>query len=334
MSEMHRFENDLELSYTRSVARYLLTGGEAPLEEAYELGRKKLTAGGGVLDMVNLHHAAITSILKDDSIGLPPAETIRRACEFLAESMSPFEMTHRAIGEANSALRKLNETLEEEVQRIALALHDDAGQLMVAVHLSLDEAVRDMPAEIQGRMSGVRTLLGLVEDRIRDLSHELHPALLDHLGLIPAIEFLAANVSQRTGLRITVDSTLDVRLPPAMAIAFYRIVQEALTNVRRHAQATRVRIRIGRSGPQLRCTVSDDGVGFDPAKTVASNFTGLGLRGIRERLHALGGKLRIQSAGGRGAKVEATAPLQVVHADSTSARRRSSRGSRRVARHP
>ncbi len=333
MSETLRFENGFERRYARSLAKYLLTGGEAPLEEAYELGRKKLTAGGGVLDMVSLHCAAITSILNDDAIRISPVETLRKAGEFLAESMSPFEMTHRAVGEANSVLRKLNETLEEEVQRIALALHDDAGQLMVAVHLSLDEAVREMPSEMQARMSGVRTLLGVVEDRIRDLSHELHPAMLDHLGLVPAIEFLAANVGQRTGLQITVDSALDVRLPPAMAIAFYRIVQEALTNVRRHAQASHVRIRIARSGPQIRCTVSDDGVGFDPAGTVASNFIGLGLRGIRERLHALGGKLRIQSAGGRGAKLEATAPLQVIHADSTSARRRSSRGAGRTARH-
>ncbi len=123
--------------------------------------------------------------------------------------MSPFEMTHRAIGDANTALRKLNETLEEEVQRIALALHDDAGQLMVAVHLSLDEATRDLPPEVQARMSGVKTLLGLVEERIRDLSHELRPAMLDHLGLVPAVEFLAANFGQRTGLHITVDSSLN-----------------------------------------------------------------------------------------------------------------------------
>ena len=334
MSERLRFENDPERSYARSLARYLLTGEEAPLEEAYELGRKKLTEGNGVLDMVNLHQAAVTSVLDHDSAHIPPAETMRRAGEFLAESMSPFEMTHRAIGEANSFLRRLNETLEEEVQRIALALHDDAGQLMVAVHLSLDEAVRDMPPEIKARMSGVRALLGLVEDRIRDLSHELHPAMLDHLGLIPAVEFLAASVGQRTGLQITVDSKLDVRLPPVMAITFYRIVQEALANVRRHAQATHVRIRIGISGSRLRCTVSDDGLGFDPASTIASNLTGLGLRGIRERLHALGGKLRIQSAGGRGVKLEASAPLQVIHADSTSARRRSSRGARRTARRP
>lgn len=333
MSESLRFENHLERSYARSLARYLLTGGEAPLQDAYELGRKKLIGGGGVLDMVNLHHSAMTSILDDDSIPLPPPETIRKAGEFLAESMSPFEMTHRAIGDANAVLRKLNETLEEEVQRIALALHDDAGQLMVAVHLSLDEAVRDLPPEIQARMSGVRALLGLVEDRIRDLSHELHPAMLNHLGLVPAVEFLAANVAQRTGLHITVDSALEGRLPPAMAIAFYRIVQEALTNIRRHARAAHVRIRIGASGRQLRCTVSDDGVGFDPARTVDSNLTGLGLRGIRERLHALGGKLRIQSAGGRGATLEATAPLQVIHDHTTSARRRSSRGSGRAARH-
>lgn len=335
MSETLAMPNDLVRGYARWLAKYLLSGGEAPLQAAYELGRQQLTDGGGVLDMVDLHHEAMAAILRKDGIGNLPGKSLLKACEFFAESMSPFEMTHRAIGEANTALRKLNDTREEEVQRIALALHDDAGQLMVAVHLSLDEAVRDLPAEIQGRLSGVKTLLGLVEDRIRDLSHELRPALLDHLGLVPAVEFLAANVGQRSGLHITVDSTLQGRLPPPLAIALYRIVQEALTNVRRHARASKVRIRISRSGVQVRCSVADNGIGFDPASTVNSPQPGLGLLGIRERLNALGGKLRIQSAGGRGTKLEITAPLQQVeHVDSNTPRRRSSGGAGRPARHP
>ena len=316
---------DFERDYTRALAEYLLSGSEAPLEEAYELGRQSLTAGDGVLHMVQCYHRALIAVLRDHPSQHDPEEAIAQACQFFAESMSPFEMTHRAIGDANTALRKLNETLEEEVQRIALALHDDAGQLMVAVHLSLDEATRDLSPEVQARMSGVKTLLGLVEERIRDLSHELRPAMLDHLGLVPAVEFLAANFGQRTGLRITVDSSLDGRLPPEFAIAFYRVIQEALTNVRRHARATRVRIQIGRRGQWIRCQVTDNGTGFDPASTINSGLPGLGLQGIRERMNALGGKLRIQSAEGHGTKLEITAPLQQVnHADSDTPRRRPS----------
>jgi signal transduction histidine kinase len=320
---------DFEREYTVALGRYLAEGGEAPLQKAYELGRQGLTSGDGILAIASLHHASLAAILRGNSTDDQddqPAKAVQKAGEFFAETMSPFEMTHRAIGDANNALRRLNQTLEEEVQRIALALHDDAGQLMVAVHLSLDEATREMSPEVKARMSGVKALLGLVEERIRDLSHELRPAMLDHLGLIPAVEFLATNFGQRTGLQIKVESTLDGRLPPQQAIVLYRIIQEALTNVRRHAHANRVRIHLSRRGNTIRCTVSDNGVGFDPAATVQSALPGLGLLGIRERLTALGGKLRIQSAEGQGTRLEITVPLQQVeHADSDSPRRRPSR---------
>jgi signal transduction histidine kinase len=319
--------SNLEREYARALGNYVLSGGEAPLEEAYELGRQALTSGDGVLAMVHRYQDALEAMLRDHAAWSPLAESLKKAGEFFAESMSPFEMTHRAIGDANTALRKLNETLEDEVQRIALALHDDAGQLMVAVHLSLDEAMREMPPDAQERVSGVKALLGAVEERIRDLSHELRPAMLDHLGLVPAVEFLAANFGQRTGLHITVDSSLDTSLPSTFAITFYRIVQEALTNVRRHAHATEVRIHFSRRGNWIRCQVTDNGVGFDPLAVVNSGKPGLGLVGIRERLSAVGGKLRIQSAEGRGTKLDITAPLhQVSNADSDTPRRRSSRG--------
>lgn len=316
---------ELEQAYAAALGEFLASGGEAPLQEAYELGRRGLTGGSGILEMVMLHHAALAALPQREQDGALTPEDVAKAGEFFAEAMSSFEMTHRAIGEANIALRKLNETLEEEVQRIALALHDDAGQLMVAVHLGLDDAVREMPPEVQGRLESVKALLGLVEERIRDLSHELRPAMLDHLGLVPAVEFLAGTFGQRSGLSITVESTLHGRLPPQFAITLYRAIQEALTNVRRHARATHVRIQIGKRGHWIRCLVADNGVGFDPAHAAAAGLPGLGLMGIRERLNAVGGKLRIQSVEGRGTKLEISAPLeQVEHGNSDSARRRPS----------
>ena len=327
MSESGPLLDEFGWLYTGALRKYLADGGEAPLQEAYELGRQGLTGGSGVLQMADLHHTALARLAGDGEGSRFCAEPIVRAGQFFAESMSPFEMTHRAIGEANHALRRLNDTLEEEVQRIALALHDDAGQLMVAVHLSLDDAIRDQPPEFQARMTGVKALLNLVEERIRDLSHELRPAMLDHLGLVPALEFLAANFGQRTGLHISVVSKLHGKLPSKFSLAYYRMVQEALTNVRRHARATKVRISIGKKGNWIRCAVADNGVGFDPASAADSGRPGLGLLGIRERLSALGGKLRIQSAEGRGTKLEIIAPLQQVeHADSDTPRRRPSRG--------
>jgi signal transduction histidine kinase len=275
-----------------------------------------MTAGRGVLEMVNLHHEALTQWLRSEdvpdgwvSVHKLPAEAAARAGEFFAESMSPFEMAHRAIDEANAALRKLNDTLEEEIRRIALALHDDAGQLMAAAQMRLDDAARSVSPDAQEKLGAVKTLLDDVDDRLRHLSHELHPAMLDHLGLAAALEFLAGNLAERTGLHISVRSTLRARLPQRTATAFYRIVQEALSNVRRHARASSVHIQISGHGSTVRCTVADDGVGFDPYRVSSSGQPGLGLIGIHERITAVGGALRIDSAPGRGTKLQITAPF-------------------------
>jgi len=276
-----------------------------------------------VLDMVNLHHEALTRLLRQGNpsrgsgdppsgrvpVGTQLAETAVRAGEFFAESMSSFEMAHRAIDEANVALRKSNATMEDEVRRIALALHDDAGQLMAAAQMGLDDAGRDLSPATQEKLRAVKTLMEQVDDRLRHLSHELYPAILDHLGLAAALEFLAANLAERSGLHISVRSTLRTRLPKRLASAFYRIVQEALNNVRRHAQASSVHIHISSQGTTVRCTVSDDGVGFEPDLVFSSGQPGLGLLGIHERIIALGGALRIDSAPGRGTKLEITAPF-------------------------
>lgn len=324
MSKTHAITPDLERIYARSLGDYLLLGGEGPLQHAYELGRLSLSEGRGILDMVHIYHAALTGIFRNDPTQELRPETIARAGEFFAESMSTFEMRQRAVGEANAVLRRLNETLEEQVRRIAHALHDDAGQLMVAAHMSLDDVTRGLSPEIQERLREVKILLTRVDERIRDLSHELRPAMLDHLGLVSAVEFLAASVAQRASLRISVRSSLRERPAPQISIAFYRIVQEALTNIRRHARASSVQIRFRSQGPYISCVIKDNGIGFDLENLSKSTSSGLGLLGIQERLNALGGKLTIQSAPGQGTKLEFLAPIaKETHANSNSSCRRS-----------
>src|ERR1041385_8749068 len=122
--------DDFCSDYGLALRRYSLRKGAATLHHAYELGRRGLAQGLGVLDMVTLYHQALTRSLDGRSSPELQIKTIRMAGEFFAESMSPFEMTHRAIADANSTLRHLNETLEEEVRRIAHALPDAAGQLL------------------------------------------------------------------------------------------------------------------------------------------------------------------------------------------------------------
>ena len=210
---------------------------------------------------------------------------------------------------AERALRHLNEMLEEEAKRIAHALHDEAGQVLTSVHLDLEAAAREVPAAAD-RLRGVRRLLKQFEEQLRCLSHELRPAALDDLGLLPALEFLAKGVSKRTGVPITVDGMGQGRLPPSVEIALYRIVQEGLTNAAKYAQATRVWIEIQQTDHLVRGSLRDNGAGFDVTETLTRRGErGIGLVGMRERAEALGGTLQVKSAPGRGTEVLVTIPL-------------------------
>jgi signal transduction histidine kinase len=213
--------------------------------------------------------------------------------------------------ESATTLRHLNETLEEEARRIAQALHDDAGQLLASVRVRLEEVARELPPRARERLRGVGGLLDQVEAQLRHLSHELRPIILDDLGLRPALDFLAQGVSARAGLTVTVEGSTQGRLPRSIETVLYRIVQEALTNVCKHAGATRATIRIERDGRAIRCSVRDDGVGFDaPAVLAQRGACRLGLIGIHERLGPVRGKLAITSAPGRGTTLLVEVPLE------------------------
>ena len=216
---------------------------------------------------------------------------------------------------AQAALRRLNETLEEEAKRIAHALHDEAGQLLASVHLALEGIARDLAPSVSHRLKAVTGLLDQIEAHLRRLSHELRPTILDDLGLVPALEFLSEGVSKRTKLQVTVEGSTMGRLTTPVETALYRIVQEALNNATRHAQASRATIRLEQNGLLIRCLVSDDGIGFDvPVVLSRKGRQGLGLIGIRERLNAIGGAYRIISAPGQGTTLQVEIPLEAQDA--------------------
>ena len=302
----------LACDYMDALERYLRHGGEAALQRAYEIGRRGLGEGAGVLHMVAMHHEAITEVFSNGRGPEPVSEALKRAGVFFAESMSPFEMTHRAVGEANEALRRMNQALEDEVKRIAHLLHDEAGQLLAAVHLSLDRVERELDRPSRIRLQEVKDLLDGVDQQIRRISHELRPTILDDLGLVPAIEYLSEGVAKRAGLRISIRSSNVKRLPSALETVLYRVIQEALNNVAKHARAKSVRIQLRCSDNVVHCRVIDDGLGFDPkASGTAPKERGLGLLGMRERLQPLGGAIRITSAPGQGTKLSITVPQEV-----------------------
>jgi signal transduction histidine kinase len=220
-------------------------------------------------------------------------------------------MSQRGYRDAVAALHLLNETLEKEVQRIAHAVHDEAGQLLVVVYLALAEIAKDLTPATQARIKDVTDLLYQVEGHLRELSHELRPTILDDLGLVPAVGFLADRVSRRSSLAVQVKANLDGRLVPVVEIALYRIIQEALNNAIRHSQAKSVWIQLDEDPGRIVCSIRDDGIGFRPAAGFSeTGKKGLGLIGIQERLSAIGGTLQITSEPGRGTELLIVVPKE------------------------
>ena len=297
---------DLLDQYQRALGDYLARGGEAPLNEAYELGRSALASGKGLLEVVNMHQLATAAALNGATDGA--REVVGGAGRFLIESLSPFEVLQLGNKEANAALRRLNQILEEEAKRIAHVLHDEAAQMLATVYLELSDMMRDAPESVHGHVERIRSHLDQVREQLRRLSHELRPPILDQLGLLPALQFIGDGYRKRTDLELTVSGSVSGRFHPELETAFYRAVQEALNNVVRHAQATRVDIRLWVRKGTMHCTVKDDGVGFDPAAD-DDKLHGLGLLGIRERVSALHGSLALKSAPGKGTDLHMSIPL-------------------------
>src|SRR6267143_4761765 len=228
-----------EEEYQSCLHEYVAGGGELALGRAYELGRRALTERKSLVELASLHHQAVLALIRDAESEKHRGELLRASAEFLAECLSPYEMAQRGFQDAVKALRQLNETLEEEIKRIAYAVHDEAGQLLVAVHLALVEVALELPEPQQAQFARIKELLSQVEKHLRRYSHELRPTILDDLGWIPAIQFLADGVSKRGNFPIHIEAAFSGRLPSAIETTLYRIVQESLTNAVKHAKSSK-----------------------------------------------------------------------------------------------
>jgi signal transduction histidine kinase len=310
-----------EDEYRSALCEYATGGGEPALGRAYELGRRALSEQKSLVEIASLHHQAVLALVCDEESAKRREELLRVSAEFLAECLSPYEMAHRGFQDAVTALRQLNETLEEEIKRIAYAVHDEAGQLLVAVHLALAEVALELPAPQQAQFARIKEMLNQVEKHLRRYSHELRPTILDDLGWIPAIRFLAEGISKRANLPIHIDAAVSGRPPGAIETTLYRIVQEALTNAVKHARASNVWIRGWRENLVLCCSIRDDGGGFDSSQAhAARGRKGLGLIAMQERVTAIGGTLHIESRPGHGTELSIRIPLEGNHANSHRAR--------------
>jgi signal transduction histidine kinase len=298
------------IAYPKSLQNYLGGAGETALQEAYQIGRSALDAGIGLVALADIHHACLQKLLADDVATDERNRILTGAAQFFAECISPYEMTYGGFREANTALRHFNEVLEQEAKRIANALHDEAGQLLVAVYIALQNLCSEVPA-VEPHVLEVTQLLDQIEVQLRRLSHELMPALLNDLGLVPALRYLFEGLAQRSQLQISIDAVPEQRLPRRVETTLYHVAKEALHNVTKHARATAVWIRFERKAGSISCHIRDNGVGFDPASiAVRRGEQGFGLIGIRERLSVVGGDMQINSADGSGTELVISIPVE------------------------
>ena len=210
---------------------------------------------------------------------------------------------------------KLVHAQEEERRVIARELHDEVGQVLSAIKVELTLAEHAIESEggPAHALAAVKSIADGALHSVRDLSHLLHPALLDDLGLPAAIDWYLKGFGRRHNVRVDLlHDHMDDRLLPEVETAVYRIVQEALTTVARHSKAKSCRVYLQRLPSTVLITIEDDGVGFDPEMLrLAGGSRGLGLLGIRERTSNLQGTVKVESALAKGTRLTVELPARV-----------------------
>jgi signal transduction histidine kinase len=268
--------------------------------------RLGITAGLWVPLLVR--ERAIGVIMVVDRVGSDPRfsdEDLRLAEVFASRAAVAVEMSERV---ARDALRRVVAAQELERRRLSRELHDETGQTLTSVLLGL-QTIAEAPDSERASVEAerLRELVAQTLKDVRRLAVELRPKALDDFGLVPALKRLGTGFSEQTGIRVEVESFLgDDRLPSEIETALYRIVQESLTNVVKHARASSVSVLVTRKNGSVIAVIEDDGRGFDAE---ARRDEGLGLVGMEERVALLNGRLQVESSEGAGTTIVAEVPL-------------------------
>ena len=247
-------------------------------------------------------------VVAHDRLGATPSFTdddVRLTESLAARAAIAVDLSQRV---SRDAVRRVVEAQELERSRLARELHDETGQALTSILLGLKSLEERVDTD-EGRTAAaeLRQLVVSTLQDVRRLAVELRPSALDDFGLVPALERLRDTVSEQSAISVDVQSSLgDRRLPAEVETMLYRMVQEALTNVVKHAGASRVTVRLSRSEATVVLAVHDDGKGFDPQ---SARDGGLGLLGMRERVALLGGRFVVEASEGAGTMLKAEVPV-------------------------
>jgi len=295
-----------------SVVRNLTTELQYPIVRvAYALGfrsvvRLPLCAGSDVVGVLSLFWREVDGCQSGE---MGPLTQVANAVAIAVEKSRLFEEVSAGRERLAALSQQLIEVQEVERRHLARELHDEVGQVLTALKLSLDAIDRIPPPAGQARLREARQHLDDLLARVRDLSLDLRPAMLDDLGLLPALLWLVDRYSHQSTIQMHIEHDgLDRRFAPEIETGAYRIAQEALTNVARHAGVTQATVRLWVEDRTLTIQIIDTGKGFDSALAAADRAAG-GVLGMRERARLLGGNLTVESTPGAGTRVTAQLPV-------------------------
>jgi len=341
---MNSRANKLSRQYAATLRRYLVRQEEAFLQQAYELGRKAIASGLGVLDMARIHQQALASCLS----GARSAEKVTGALKavetFFMETLSPFEATHRGFRGADLELRQVNDALqrrnaqlaalsrdlrnlssqvlhlqEEERKRISRELHDEVGQALTVLNTSLGMVQHNGTVDsgmLKKKIADTQKVLAQTMETVHRFARELRPAMLDELGLLPALRAYLKNFAERTGLQVRFAASPEAEhLSDDQRTVVYRVAQESLTNVAKHAHASRVTVRLRKLSGDLQLEIKDNGNAFEVDRQLSSEGRKrLGLLGMRERVRLVNGRFAVKSRPGKGTTVSVEIPFKAGRA--------------------
>jgi len=277
-----------------------LNNGDELLREMFDRFRSRL----GLMLAITLGLGGLLAIF-----------TTRHILHLARDADLRYHQVMVAQGQLKDLSARLVEAQEQERRAISRELHDEVGQSLSALLMELGNlgAIAPVDAGLRAHVESIRKLAESSVNVVRNMALLLRPSMLDDLGLVPALQWQAREISKRTAMAVTVDAeTVADDLPEDVKTCVYRVVQEALHNCARHAFARSVRIQVVQETERIHLSVADDGQGFDSTHT-----RGLGLLGMEERVTHLGGRFNVQSEPGRGVRVRIEIPLAARAAEVT-----------------
>ena len=361
---MNRPASNLASQYAIGLQGYLAQEEERLLVQAYEVGRKLLRRGLGLLDLACIHQQALASCRFPSWPTGEKARAHNAAESFLMAALAPFEAAHRGFREANLRLHQLNEALqhrnaelaamtrelehseqhyrelfeqarlmeedfrnlsnqilhvqEEERGRLSRELHDEVGQTLALMDLNLALLKKSGTAEasvLQQKIADTQHLLATTRETVHRFARELRPAMLDELGLLPALRAYLKAFAERTGLRVRFAGANQAEhLNPEQKTVLYRVAQEGLTNVAKHAHARSVEVSLRVLRGRIRMQIKDDGRGFlVERRPAAPAIKRLGLLGMRERVRLIHGRCSVNSVRGKGTTIVVEVPVKATN---------------------